>query len=75
MPRLDNPAKRALIKNTREGENLSAMVKTAKTKVPVMNPNCMALVICAKNAGSSCKSLMISVIMEFPANHRDVHKN
>ena len=75
MPRLNKPAKSELIKNTREGENRSAIVKTAKTNVPQMNPNWMALVICAKNAGSRCNSLMISVMTEFPANQRDVHRN
>ena len=40
MPRLNAAPKRAQIKNTRDGENRSLNVKTAKIKVPIMNPNC-----------------------------------
>ncbi|GAB1858264.1 hypothetical protein MHTCC0001_31010 [Flavobacteriaceae bacterium MHTCC 0001] len=37
--KLNNDAKIALIKNTFEDENLSAMLKTANNNVPKINPN------------------------------------
>jgi len=39
IPRLNNPARIELKKNTKEGEKRSEIVSMAKTKVPVINPN------------------------------------
>jgi hypothetical protein len=44
IPRLKRPANTALKKKTFDGEYLSEIVKMAKTKVPVINPNWIALV-------------------------------
>jgi len=38
---------KALTKNTFEGENLSAIVRIANKRVPVINPSWTAEVICA----------------------------
>ena len=46
IPRLHIAPKTALIKNTFEGENRSEIVKMAKVKVPLINPNCTAEVRC-----------------------------
>ena len=64
-----------LTKNTKEGEKRSAIVKMAKNKVPKINPNCMAEVTCTKKSALKFSSLAISPIIEFPANHKVVHKN
>ena len=44
MPRLKNDARTALPKKTFEGEKRSEMVKMAKTNVPDIKPNWIALV-------------------------------
>jgi hypothetical protein len=64
-----------LMKNTRDGENRSEIVKMAKTKVPEIKPNCIALVKWAKNWGSSPRSFDMSEITEFPANQSEVQRN
>ena len=75
IPRLKIPAKIELKKNTIDGEKRSEIVKTAKTRVPEINPNCMALVRWAKKFGLRFRSIAISEIMELPANQSEVHKN
>ena len=40
MPKFKNAPSKALVKKTFDGENLSAIVKMAKVKVPMINPNC-----------------------------------
>lgn len=40
--KLKNEAHKALIKKTLEGENRSLTVKSAKSNVPVIKPNCTA---------------------------------
>ena len=62
-------------KKTNEGEKRSAMVKTAKNKVPAIKPNCTALVRLAKKLTSTLNCLIISGKIAFPANHKDVQKN
>ena len=47
-PRLTSAATIAQVKKTRTGENRSAILSMAKTSVPVIKPNCTALVICAR---------------------------
>ena len=75
MPRLKIPAKIELQKNTFDGEKRSETAKTAKTKVPEINPSCMALVRWAKKFGLRFRSIAMSEIMELPANQSEVHKN
>ena len=45
-PKLNSAPKRAHVENTLEGENRSAMDKIAKTRVPMIKPNCTAEVKC-----------------------------
>ena len=75
MPRLKIPAKIELQKNTIDGEKRSEIVKTAKIKVPEINPSCMALVRWAKKFGLRFRSIASSEIIELPANQSEVHKN
>lgn len=65
----------AQTKNTFEGENRSAMEKTAKHKVPMINPNCTAEVKCANADPSRLKFKIRSVTTPLPANQREVQKN
>lgn len=44
IARLQRAATNALIKKTKEGEKRSEIVNKANTSVPVINPNCTALV-------------------------------
>ena len=75
IARLKSPAKIELQKKTKEGEKRSEIVKTANTKVPVINPNWIALVRWAKKWWSRFRSLVISDAIAFPANQSDVQKN
>lgn len=38
--KLQEATRMAQIKNTRDGENRSAIIRIAKTKVPIINPAC-----------------------------------
>ena len=75
IPRLRRPANIELMKKTRDGEKRSEIVSIAKTKVPVIKPNCIVLVKWAKKNGSRCRSFAMSDITEFPANQSEVQKN
>ena len=71
-PRLNSAPIIEQVKKTTEGEKRSAMVNTAKIKVPVIKPNCTELVRLAKKLWSSAKFLMISGSMALPANQSEV---
>ena len=51
------------------------MVRSAKQKVPTINPNCTAEVKCPTAENSKLKALTRSFMMPFPANQSDVQKN
>ncbi len=75
MPRLHNEAAIAQTKKTKEGGKRSAIVSTANNKVPVIKPNCTALVRFAKKLWLRWKLRTMSGITALPANHNDVQKN
>ena len=75
MPRLNKAPNKAQVKNTLEGENRSAIVKSAKTKVPEINPNCTAEVKCPKALSDKSNVVAKSFITLFPANHKEVQQN
>ena len=75
IPRLKSAAKIELIKKTLDGDKRSETVKIANTKVPVMKPVCIVLVIWAKKSGPGWSSFTMSVIIELPANQSEVQKN
>lgn len=66
---------KALVKKTFEGENRSAIVRRANTKVPEIKPNCTAEVRCPKALASRLKFITKSPITPLPANHNDVQQN
>ena len=74
-PKLNSDPSNALIKNTFEGENRSAIVKIAKISVPIINPNCTAEVKCPKALTLRSKFRTRSFITPFPANQSDVQQN
>ena len=74
-PKLNSAPSKALIKNTFEGENRSAIVKIAKISVPIINPNCTADVKCPRALSLRPKFMIRSFITPFPANHSDVQQN
>lgn len=74
-PKLNKDPSKALTKNTFEGENRSAIVKTAKISVPIINPNCTAEVKCPKSLTLRLKFMIRSFITPFPANQSDVQQN
>ena len=59
------------MKKTFEESNLSAIEKMAKTRVPVINPNCTIEVILP----NALKGIFNSGRIAFPANHNDVPAN
>ena len=75
IPMLKSPARIELQKNTNDGEKRSEIVNTAKSKVPIINPNCIALVMWAKKCWSRFRSFVMSDIIELPANQSEVQKN
>ncbi|GAA4971112.1 hypothetical protein GCM10023315_21410 [Algibacter aquimarinus] len=75
VKRFKDAATTAQIKNTFDGENLSAIFKIANTNVPIIKPNCTAEVKCARAETSRLKLDIKSVIIAFPANHKDVQQN
>ena len=74
-PKLNIPAKMALLKNTIDGEKRSEIVKIANDNVPMINPNWMKLVKLPKKNVSSCKLGEIWFITALPANQSEVQKN
>ncbi len=75
MLKLNKAPKIAETKNTFEGENLSAMVKIANTRVPAINPNCTDEVIqlnCDPDIENTSDN---GPTIAFPANQREVQAN
>lgn len=62
-------------KNTFTGENLSATLKTAKTNVPIINPDCTAIVMNPTNISNRPSSAISSGTTALPANQREVPAN
>jgi len=74
-PKLNNAPKTAQEKNTLDGENRSAMDKIAKTRVPIINPNCTAEVKCPTALSLNPKVVTKSGITPLPANQSEVQQN
>ena len=74
-PTLKIAPKIALIKNTLDGENRSAIVNKANTKVPAIKPNCTAEVKFPKALSCKLKVVTRLFITPFPANHKEVQQN
>ena len=75
MTRFKKAPSKALVKNTFDGENLSAIVKMAKVKVPMINPNYTTEVNKPKALLFRLKFSIKSLITPFPANQRVVQQN
>ena len=75
MPRLNTLAINAQKKNTREGENLSAIVNRAKASVPIIKPNCTADVRCPNAELLRPKSDIMLFMTPLLANHKEVQQN
>lgn len=73
--RLTSPAIKADVKNTFEAENLSVIVNTANSNVPIIKPNCTAEVNCPKAEFANPKLSVKSLIIALPANQSDVQQN
>ena len=63
------------MKNTFDGEKRSLSVRIAKTKVPIIKPNCTDELIYPSDSVLKLKNKTKSLIIEFPANHNDVQQN
>jgi hypothetical protein len=74
-PKLARDPRRAQTKKTREGGNLSAITKIAKSSVPEINPNCTDEVSKLSAVVFSWKFRIKSPITALLANHKEVHKN
>lgn len=74
-PKLKSDPNKALTKKTFEGEKRSAIVKIAKIKVPMINPNCTAEVKCPKALKPRSKFITRLFITPFPANQSEVQQN
>lgn len=62
-------------KNTMDGEKRSAIDKTAKIRVPEINPNCTIEVICPNTLACRSKCSMRSESTPLLANHKEVQQN
>lgn len=74
-PKLKRDPSVALIKNTLDGGNRSAMVSTANMSVPIINPNWTADVRCPKAVSLRSKLTTKSLITPLPANQSEVQQN
>ena len=74
-PALQSAPSEAHKKKTLDGENRSAIVKSANNNVPVIKPNCTAEVKFSKALLGKLKFSIKSFNTAFPANHKEVQQN
>jgi hypothetical protein len=72
---LQSAPNKAQTKKTLDGENRSAIAKSAKRNVPAIKPNCTAEVKFSKALVFKVKLTIRSFNTALPANHKDVQQN
>ncbi len=75
IDRLHMPPNTAHITNMRDGEYRSASVRSAKVRVPIINPNCTKDNRYPRMLNPKLNWVARSSITAFPANQREVQKN